>query len=244
MPIMISIPDDWTSLAEAVTQVVASVERAQRRADGGRAVDYAQIEREIGERTAAVERAVHERILAALDVDAPAVVIEGRVHTRVHRAEGRYYTLAGDVVVPRSLYRAERNGPVVDAISLRTGAVEGVWLPETATAMAHLLQQGTPREAEDTGQRLGRLPYSRSSFDRVGHVVGQLYARKKTAIDDALIVALEIPAKAQSVSGGLDRVAAPGGAALAPGRAPTQRRAETPGTAGLPHGVLHDDHVP
>jgi hypothetical protein len=107
------------------------------------------------------------------------------------------------------LYRAARNGPVVDAISLRTGAVEGGWLPETATAIAHLLQQGTPREAEETAQRVGRLPYSRSSFDRIGHAVGQLYAAKKTETDDALIVALEIPAAAQAVSFGIDRVSLP-----------------------------------
>jgi len=209
MPIMISIPDDCKPLADAMKHLVTSVERAHRRADGGRAVDYAQIERELGERTAAVERAAHASILTALDIDAPAVVIDGRIHTRVHRADGRYYTMAGDVVVPRSLYRAERNGPVVDAISLRAGAVDGGWLPETATAMAHLLQQGTPREAEDTAHRVGRLPYSRSSFDRVGHAVGQRYAAQKTAIDDALIVALEIPAPAQSVSFGMDRVSLP-----------------------------------
>lgn len=209
MPILISIPDNCKPLAEVMTQLVASVERAHRRTDGGRAVDYAQIERELGERTAAVERAAHQSILAGLDIDAPAVMIDGRLHTRVHRAEGRYYTLAGDVIVDRSLYRAERNGPVVDAISLRIGAVDGVWTPEAATAMAHLLQQGTPREAEETASRLGRLPYSRSSFDRVGHAVGQRYVSRKTEIDDALIVALEIPAPAQSVSFGLDRVSLP-----------------------------------
>lgn len=209
MPILISIPDDCKSLADAVTELVGGVERARRRAHGGRAVDYAQIERELGERTAAVERAAHQSILAALDIDAPTVVIDGRLHTRVHRAEGRYYTLAGDVVVERSLYRAIRNGPVVDAISVRAGALDGVWLPETATAMAHLLQQGTPREAEDTARRLGRLPYSRSSFDRVGHAVGQRYTANKTAIDDALIVALDIPPQAQSVSFGIDRVSLP-----------------------------------
>ena len=65
---------------------------------------------EVGERSAEVEWAAHQRILAALDVDAPTVVIDGRVHSRVHRVEGRYYTLAGDVVVTRSLYRAARNG--------------------------------------------------------------------------------------------------------------------------------------
>lgn len=209
MPIMISIPDDCKPLADAVERLLATAARARRRADGGRALHYAQIERDVAARTAEVERATHQTILATLDVDAPTVVIDGRVHTRVHRAEGRYYTLAGDVIVPRSLYRAERNGAVVDAISLRTGAVDGGWLPETAAAMAHLLQQGTPREAEETAQRVGRLPYSRSSFDRIGHAVGQLYAARKTEIDDALIVALEIPPAAQSVSFGIDRVSLP-----------------------------------
>ena len=118
------IPDDCKPLAEAVEQLVISATRARHRTRGGRAVDYAQIEREVGERTAAIERATHQSLLAGLDVDAPTVVIDGRVHTRVHRAEGRYDTMAGDVVVPRSLYRAARNGPVVDAISLRAGAVD------------------------------------------------------------------------------------------------------------------------
>jgi hypothetical protein len=131
------------------------------------------------------------------------------MHRRVCRSEGRYYTMAGDVVVPRSLYRATRNGPVVDPIGLRVGALDGGWLPETAAAMAHLLQQGTSREAEDTARRLARLPYSRSSFERVGHEVGERYTERKTEIDDALIVALDIPPAAASVSVGLDRVSIP-----------------------------------
>jgi hypothetical protein len=209
MPIMIAIPDDCKPLAEAVQQLVAYTDRAVHRAAGGRAVAYGQIERELGERAAAVERAAHQRVLSALDVDASAVVIDGRVHTRVHRVEGRYYTLAGDVVVMRSLYRVGRGGKVVDPISLRTGALEGGWLPDTATAMAQLLQQGPSREAEQTAQRLGRLPYSRCSFERVGHAVGALYSARKTELDDALIVALEIPAAARAVSFGLDRVSLP-----------------------------------
>jgi len=209
MAIVIEIPDDCKLLAEAIERLVACTERAMRRATGGRAVDYAAVEREVSERTAEVERAAHQRMLTALDVDAPTVVIDGRMHTRVHRVEGRYYTLAGDVVVTRSLYRAERNGKVIDPISLRAGTVDGGWLPETAAAMAHLLQQGPSREAEATAQRVGRLPYSRCSFERVGHAVGALYGNRQRDIDDALIVALEIPQEARAVSFGLDRVSLP-----------------------------------
>ena len=209
MPIMIAIPDDCKPLADAVQRLVVCTARVRRRADGGRALEYGSVEREVGGRVAEIERAAHQHLLAALDVDAPTVVIEGRVHTRVHRVEGRYYTMAGDVVVMRSLYRAARNGKVVDPISLRTGAVDGGWLPEAATAMAHLLQQGPSREAEATAHQLNRLPYSRCSFERVGHAVGVLYSERKTAIDDALIVALEIPEAARAVSFGLDRVSIP-----------------------------------
>lgn len=169
MAIMISIPDECKPLADAVLQVLACLERALHRADGGRALDYGQVEREVGARVADVERAAHQRLLTALDVDAPAVVIDGHVHTRVHRVEGRYYTLAGDVVVMRSLYRSQRHAKVVDPITLRTGALEGGWLPDTAAAMAHLLQQGPLREAEAT-MRATPPPRARRSARR-GHRV-------------------------------------------------------------------------
>jgi hypothetical protein len=60
MPIMIAIPDDCKPLAEAIDRLVACTDRATKRAAGGRALDYAQIEREVGERTAEVERVVCE----------------------------------------------------------------------------------------------------------------------------------------------------------------------------------------
>jgi hypothetical protein len=98
---------------------------------------------------------------------------------------------------------------VVDLVTLRSGAIADGWLPGTARVMAHLLQQGTSREAKQTAERMGRLPYSRSSFERVGHEVGKLFAGKRAGIEETLIRAYELPKEAVSVSVSLDRVSLP-----------------------------------
>src|SRR5579859_3856709 len=130
----------------------------------------------MAEQTAQVERASHQLLLEHLDVDASRVLIEGKPYVRVERSCATYYTMVGPVVVDRTLYQdaQKRSGPTVDPISLRAGVVEAGWLPQTARAMAHQLQQGTSREALATSEQLCRLPYSRSSFERVGHAVGDL----------------------------------------------------------------------
>lgn len=63
-----------------------------------------------------------------------------------------------------AVHQTVLGGPDVDAPFVR--------VPRTARAMAHLLAQGTLREALRTSEELRRLPYTRSSFERVGHAVG------------------------------------------------------------------------
>ena len=132
--IVIEVSDQNNSLVLAVQELVALVERLQQRSSGGKPIDYAKIEREVGVATAKVERSAHHGLLAGLDIDAEKVVIGGDVYTRVERCEGPYHTLAGTIRVLRSLYRrnGERNAKVVDAISLRAGVVADGWLPQTA----------------------------------------------------------------------------------------------------------------
>ena len=209
--IVIQVPVKLKPLAEAITQVVRQAQQALGCAGGGPAREYGRFEDDIEKSVAAVERAAHQVVLASLDVDAPRVLIDGRPYRRVGRCEAEYKTKAGPVPVPRSLYRAEgeRNGRVVDAVSLRAGVVADGWLPHAAEAMAHLLQQGTSRESEVTGQRLGRLPYSRSSFERVGHHVGALLEAHRIEVDDALAESVEVPAETASLSLSIDRVSLP-----------------------------------
>jgi hypothetical protein len=209
--IVLEVDEDLKGLELPLKALVAEVERRLGDARQGRRVDYELFERRLGERLGEVERTVHAATLRALDVDAEHVLINGKLHARVGRNPAEYKPQAGPVVVTRSLYRplGVRNAPTVDLVTLRSGAIADGWLPGTARAMAHLLQQGTSREAKQTAERLGRLPYSRSSFERIGHEVGELFARRRVPIEEALIRAYEVPKEAKSVSVSLDRVSLP-----------------------------------
>jgi hypothetical protein len=195
-------------LRELVSEVQAQVERSRR--PGGEA-RYEAFEHRLTERTAAVERGAHEVTLSALDVDAPKIVINGELHARVLRDAATFMSQPGEVPVTRSLYRraGDRNGPTVDVVALRAGAVEGVWLPGAARDMAFLLSQGTSRDAVATASEMGRLPYSRSSFERVGHAVGERFVSQHQHVEEVLIEAWVVPPEACSVSVSLDRVSLP-----------------------------------
>jgi hypothetical protein len=216
MPKMvIEIPEELRGLGEAFAGMVARVQGTVASTGGGKAVDYAMVETAVSEEAGGIERAAHRAILQSLDIDVPTVVIGGARYNRVGRCEAPYHTLAGSVSIERSLYRqsgqrgGQPGGRVVDPVSLRVGAVGDGWLPHTARVMAHQVQQGTSREAEGTAGEYGRLPYSRSSFERVAHVVGALAVADRQDIEDVLIDAYEVPPEARSLSVSLDRVSVP-----------------------------------
>jgi hypothetical protein len=211
MQMVLEMPEELKGVGDAIKTLVRQVEAIWRSTRGGRAIDYATIERQVAANAAAIERASHQAVLQGLDVDQPRVRIEGQGYRRVGRYEGEYYTLAGPVRVTRTLYReqGQRNAKTVNAVSLRSGAVADGWLPATAQAMAHQLQQGTAREAELTAQQLGRLPYSRSSFERIGQDVGRQYTAVRADVEEGLLEEYPVPADAASVSVALDRVSVP-----------------------------------
>lgn len=209
--IMVEIPEELKCMKKPLEQLLQEAKKQVARGRRGQRVAYEKFEGRLADRVAAVERAGHEAALAALDVDADEIRIDGERYKKVERSEAQYMTRAGSVPVERSLYRKVgcRNAKVVNTVTLRAQAIEDVWLPGTARGMAHLLQQGTSREAEVTAKRLGRLPYCRSSFERIGHAVGELFVSRHAEIEEALIQAVEVPAEVCSISVSLDRVTVP-----------------------------------
>jgi hypothetical protein len=209
--LVIEVPESCRALGEAFKGVLDRVLAANRTAVGGRAVDYAPLERDISRLTGAVERGAHQAMLEALDIDAKQIVVDGKTFNKVERGPGPYFSAAGDVHVVRSLYREAgvRNGKTVDAIALRVGTIGAGWLPEVAATMAFLVAQSTSREAARASQKLGRLPYSRSAFEDIAHLMGEHYVPQRKDIEEKLIADYEPPKEACAVSAALDRVSLP-----------------------------------
>ena len=209
--IVIEVPDALKAFGGKLKEVAELVMKAVTQPRGGGAVSSEAFHDVLHAATTQVELAAWEALLRSLDVDVEAVRIAGALHHRVGRYEGTYYTPEGAVTLERSLYRPAgvRNGKTVDAISLRTGALEGGWLPCTARPVAYLLQKGTSREAEETARELRCLPFSRASMERVGHAVGAAYVASAVEVEAELAEAIDVPAEAQSVSISLDRVSVP-----------------------------------
>jgi len=207
----IELPEGYSDLVPLLEKYAAEIRAAMPATAGGVAVDMAKCERAMAASAATLEQESIRRVLQCLDIDAPRVIILGRRHSKVGRYNAAYQTKAGPVTVMRSIYRDDgvRNGPTVDPVSLRAGVVGDGWLPDAAQAMAFVIQQQPSREAHEAMQRVGRLPYSRSSFERVGHEVGKLYETQHVEIEATLITQYEIPVAAASVSVGLDRVSVP-----------------------------------
>lgn len=209
--IMLEVPARLKPMLPAIEKLLRDVDARCARNVDGRTFDCAKFEAVVREDSVTIECAAIGVALAALDVDAPHVLIGGELHARVGRYEAPFFTQSGEVAVMRSLYRkaGERNGRVVDPVATRAGCVAGEWLPGAARQMAFLLQQGTAREAEQTAKQLGRLPYSRCSFDRVGHTVGARYLEQRESVEQQLIERFDLPEGARGVSVSLDRISVP-----------------------------------
>jgi len=212
MAIMIEIEDELQPFASAVQLTLATLRAARARTLGAASVDYAQFERELANAAAAIERSGHEVLLRALDLTAPEILVDGvRYRKALGPVTATYYTMAGPVSVPHTLYRPiwMRQGRTVNPVSLRVGVLGQGWLPLAAQAMAFECQRGPSREAEKASAQTLRLPYSRSAFDDLLHLVGAQYAAERHTVEPALIKAYAVPAEAASVSVSLDRVSVP-----------------------------------
>lgn len=210
-PIVVEVPGAFKAASQCCARLLELAECARAQAAAGEPFAYAQLEQAFALGAGALQQALHAVVLQALARDEPRLLIDGVLHRRALHAQTTFHTLTGPVVVNRWLYRPldDRGAPVVDPIAAQVAAVDGTWLPTTATAMAFLVQQAPVRDAAQTAHHLGVLPYSPASFHRVTQAVGERYEAHQDAIEDTLIARYEVPAEATGITLSLDRTAGP-----------------------------------
>src|SRR5882724_9973022 len=96
--------------------------------------EFYEFEKELHSRLMQSEREIVGSMMAASDVDADAVEIDGRVHRRTLRSAQTYMTAAGPVSVERWLYKDRRDptAHALAAIDRKLGIVEGFWTTRAA----------------------------------------------------------------------------------------------------------------
>lgn len=192
------------SALEAVAQLV-SARRSSREAP------FSTFERELHQRVMSFEREILGQELQEMDIDAPEVLIDGVLHRKVLRAAQTYTTLAGDVVVERTLYRprSDHDGPTVAALDREVGMVDGLLTPEAANLGLYVVSELVPKAAENLFRRIGNMTPSKSTLDRLAKHTSSTWEENRETFEEALRAATVIPQGACSVAVSLDGVMAP-----------------------------------
>ena len=185
---------------------------------------FADFERELHERMMEAERDIVALEMAKLDVDAPAILIDGKVHRRVLRQSQTYETSAGEVVIERTLYkdRTDEDGRCVSPMELVLGVVGDFWTPRAAQQALWVVTQMTPKKSAELFKRVGNMTPSKSSLDRLPKLISERWEEDREAFERALRDGFEIPEGSASIAISLDGVLAP----IDGANRPTEVRAE------------------
>jgi len=157
--------------------------------------EFYDFETELHQRLMEAEREVVGAVMAASDVDADAIEIEGVVHRRVLKGTETYMTATGEVRVERWLYKDRRNpeAHAIAAMDRRLGIVEGMWTPRAAEQAAWVVTQMTLQKAEELFERVGNMDPSKSSLDRLPKALSDRWEPARAANEQVLRDAIQIP---------------------------------------------------
>jgi len=126
------------------------------------------------------ERDLTSKIIAAHDVDAPAIKIEGRLRRRVLRAMQTYMTAAGPVTAERWLYREQNDDsqPCVSPVERRLGIID-FWTPKAAKQALWVVVQMTPQKSAETFEQIGSMTPSKSGLDRLPKKLSEAWEARR-----------------------------------------------------------------
>jgi hypothetical protein len=172
--------------------------------------DFEKFEQDLHALCARVEQEAAAEELARLDIDIPAIKVDGVIHRRVLRCAETYCGAAGPLRVTRSLYSTRADGErAVSPMELRAGIVEGRWTPLAAKQATWVVAHMTPQEGEDLFKMLGSMAPSKSSLDRLPKQLSEHWELDRKRFEEELRAQEEVPERAVTVAVSLDGVLVP-----------------------------------
>lgn len=171
--------------------------------------DFRAFEQRVHSLMAEIEREIIADELARLDIDAPAVMVDGVLHTFVLRGFETYQSRAGKVRVERSLYRASGARTSICPMEMRAGIVEGHWTPWAAMLAVWALAHLSATEAAEWFTRLGDMSPSRSALGRLPRALSARWEAEREDFEASLRVMEAVPEAAVCVAVSLDGVMVP-----------------------------------
>jgi hypothetical protein len=190
---------------EAVSQIRDALRKALPGATfGEREAEVLAISNE------AVRELLQEDLQAMSDSFGDEVVVDGVPYKEHAPGTDTYHSLCGPLHVNRPSFRQTgvHNGPIVIALELAAGLVEGA-TPALAYNLAHGYAQHDMRTHGETLDAAHRLAPSRTTLERIATRIAQNAVEQSTRIEPIVRRAERVPDDAVAISIGLDRTSAP-----------------------------------
>ena len=164
----------------------------------------------LGHAVRGVENELKSLDLARYDVDADAVMVDGKEwRTCLEQQPKTYRSASGPVTVARNLYRPADGGKCLCPLELRAGLIGGLYTPVLARQVASMMGHMTSDETSTLLTELGLSGPSSRSCDRLPKLLSAVWERHREPWEDALRQQEVMPAEAAVVAVSLDGVMVP-----------------------------------
>lgn len=174
------------------------------------AMTFEAFEVELDHAVRGLENELKALDLARYDVDAAAVLVDGKEWRKcLDQQPKTYLSSSGPVTVSRTLYRPADGGKSICPLELRTGIIGGLYTPVLARQVSYLMGQMTSEETSSLFKELGIEGPSSSSCDRLPKRLSAVWEDNRESWEATLRQYEVVPAEASVVAVSLDGVMVP-----------------------------------
>jgi hypothetical protein len=190
---------------EAVSQIRTALRQALPDGSFGEREEHA-----LAISNEAVRELLQEELQTMSDGLADEILVNGVPYKEHAPGADTYHSLCGPLEVTRPSFRqmGVHNGPIVIALELAAGLVEGA-TPALAYNVAHGYAQHDMRTHGETLETAHRLAPSRTTLERIAKRIAETAVEQSARIETIVRRAEKVPEEAVAISIGLDRTSAP-----------------------------------